>query len=35
MSDFMVIGLVAGLCVLTWGLIAVCERLQGGGDERT
>ena len=31
MSDFVVIGMIAGLCVLTWGLIAMCERLQGGG----
>lgn len=31
MSDFVVIGMTAGLCVLTWDLIAMCERLQGGG----
>ena len=31
MSDFVVIGMTVGLCVLTWGLIAMCERLQGGG----
>jgi hypothetical protein len=31
MSDFVMIGLTAGLCLLTWGLIAMCERLQGGG----
>ena len=31
MNDFVVIGLTAGLCVLTWSLIALCERLQGGG----
>ena len=31
MSDFVVIGMTTGLCVLTWGLIAMCERLQGGG----
>lgn len=31
MSDFVVIGLTAVLCSLTWGLIALCGRLQGGG----
>ena len=31
MSDFVVIGMTAGLCMLTWGLIVLCDRLQGGG----
>lgn len=31
MSDFVVVGLTVVLCVLTCGLIAMCERLQGGG----
>lgn len=30
MSDFVVIGMTAGLCVLTWGLIAMCERAARG-----
>lgn len=35
MSDFLVLGMIAGLCVLTWGLIVLCEQLQGVGDEWT
>lgn len=30
MSDLFVIGMTVGLCVLTWGLIAICDLLQGG-----
>lgn len=30
MSDFDMIGLTGVLCVLTWGLISLCEGLQGG-----
>ncbi len=31
MSDFMMAGITAGLCALTWGLIVLCDQLQGGG----
>jgi hypothetical protein len=31
MSDFVMLGIAAGLCALTWGLIVLCDQLQGGG----
>ena len=31
MCDLVVISMLAGLCLLTGVLIALCERLQGGG----
>ncbi len=31
MSDFVVLGITAGLSIMTWGLIELCERLRGGG----
>jgi hypothetical protein len=31
MSDFVMLGMTAGLFALTWGLIVLCDRLQGGG----
>lgn len=31
MSDLVVFSMTAGLCVSTWGLIVLCDRLQGGG----
>ena len=31
MSDVVVIGLVVGMCLLTWGLIELCGRLEGRG----
>ncbi len=31
MSDVVVVGLCLSLVLGSWGLIALCERLQGGG----
>ena len=30
MSDLVMIGMIAGLSLLSWGLLILCERLQGG-----
>ena len=30
MSDMAVIGVIVGLSLLSWGLLILCERLQGG-----
>jgi hypothetical protein len=30
MSDLGILGLIVGLSVLTWGLLMLCDRLQGG-----
>ena len=30
MSDLMIVALIVGLSALTWGLLRLCDRLQGG-----
>jgi hypothetical protein len=30
MSDVAIVGMIVGLSVLTWGLLILCDRLQGG-----
>ena len=30
MSDMMIVGMIVGLSVLSWGLLILCDRLQGG-----
>ena len=32
MSDMMVVVMIVGLSVFTWGLLMLCDRLQGGAS---